>query len=57
MNFQEKLVSIITPCYNGEKYVSQTIEFVLTQTYTPWEMLIVDDSSKDNFRKNYSGIL
>lgn len=48
MNFQEKLVSIITPCYNGERYVSQTIESVLAQTYTKWEMLIVDDGSKDN---------
>lgn len=44
----KELVSIITPCYNGSKYVSETIESVLKQTYKNWEMLIVDDGSKDN---------
>lgn len=42
------LVSIITPMYNGERFVSQTIESVLSQTYQNWEMIIVDDGSKDN---------
>lgn len=45
---KEGLVSIITPCYNGSKYIAQTIESVLVQTYQNWEMLIVDDGSKDN---------
>lgn len=44
----QSLVSIITPCYNGSKYISETIESVISQTYINWEMIIVDDGSKDN---------
>jgi glycosyltransferase involved in cell wall biosynthesis len=42
------LVSIITPSYKSEKFISQTIESVLAQTYQNWEMVIVDDVSPDN---------
>ncbi|GAA6323819.1 glycosyltransferase family 2 protein [Fusobacterium ulcerans] len=45
---KEPLVSIITPLYNSEKYIGKTIESVLNQTYKNWEMLIIDDCSKDN---------
>jgi glycosyltransferase involved in cell wall biosynthesis len=41
-------VSIITPSYNSEKFIAQTIESVLNQTYREWEMIIVDDQSTDN---------
>jgi glycosyltransferase involved in cell wall biosynthesis len=41
-------VSIITPTYNGEKFIERAIKSVLWQTFKDWEMIIVDDGSKDN---------
>ncbi|MBE5754576.1 MAG: glycosyltransferase family 2 protein [Clostridiales bacterium] len=43
-----KLVSIIMPNYNCEKFVGETIKSVINQTYTNWEILFVDDCSTDN---------
>ena len=44
----EPLVSIITPVYNGEKYLQECIESVLRQSYKNWEYLIVDNASTDS---------
>lgn len=41
------LVSIIMPSYNTAKYISQSIESVVQQSYTNWELIIVDDCSSD----------
>ncbi|MDA0890506.1 MAG: glycosyltransferase family 2 protein [Bacteroidetes bacterium] len=45
------LVSIITPCYNSSKFIEDCINSVLAQTYTNWEMIIVDDFSTDNSKE------
>lgn len=42
------LISIVLPVYNGEKYLKESIESVIAQTYKVWELLILDDCSTDN---------
>ena len=42
------LVSVIMPAYNGEKYIRESIESVLNQTYENLELVIVEDKSTDN---------
>ncbi len=43
----QALVSVITPAYNAERFIAEAIESVQKQTYEHWEMIIVDDQSKD----------
>lgn len=42
------LVSIITPVYNAEKYIEETLKSVSNQTYSNWEHVLVDDCSSDH---------
>lgn len=50
------LISIITPMYNAEKYIKETIESVINQSYQNWEMVIVDNFSTDRSREIVLGI-
>lgn len=42
------LISIVIPVYNAESFIAETIENILEQTYTNWELILIDDNSKDN---------
>lgn len=45
------LISVITPAYNAEKYISETIESILQQSFKDFEFIIIDDKSTDQTRK------
>ena len=45
------MVSIILPCYNAVKYLADSIGSILAQTYTNWELLIINDGSFDDSEK------
>lgn len=45
---ERPLVSIITPCYNGEDYLDRYFSSILSQTYSPLELIFVNDGSTDN---------
>lgn len=51
------LVSIITPCYNGEKTAHRMIESVLSQTYSPIEYIFVNDGSTDGTEELFKSYL
>jgi len=42
------LISIIVPVYNAENFIEETMDCVAAQTYTNWELLLVEDCSSDN---------
>jgi len=41
-------ISIITPCYNGARYIRETLQSALAQTHSPLEVIVIDDGSTDN---------
>jgi glycosyltransferase involved in cell wall biosynthesis len=45
---KQPLVSIIIPYLNAERFIAETIESVLAQSYNDWELLLVDDGSTDS---------
>ena len=47
---KDPLVSVIMNCHNGEKYISEAIDSVLTQIYNNWELVVWDNKSTDNTR-------
>lgn len=50
MNINPK-VNIILPTYNGGEYIKRAIESVLTQSFSDWELIVIDDGSTDNTRE------
>jgi glycosyltransferase involved in cell wall biosynthesis len=48
---RQPLVSVLTPVYNGEKFLSECIESVLAQTYENWEYIIINNCSTDRSRE------
>ena len=48
MTHRDPRVSIITPFLNAGRFIQESIESVLSQTYDQWELLLVDDGSTDD---------
>lgn len=44
----DKLVSIVTPCFNGERFIRRLLDSVLNQNYKKIEFIVIDDGSEDN---------
>jgi glycosyltransferase involved in cell wall biosynthesis len=42
------LLSCIVPCFQGERYLAEALDSILTQTHRPLEIIVVDDGSSDN---------
>lgn len=48
MNYQKNLISIIIPYYNSGLFIERTLKSIVNQTYSNWELLLIDDGSSDN---------
>ena len=55
MTYEAELVSCIVPVFNGERYISETLDSILGQTYSPLEVIVADDGSTDNTRDIVAG--
>ena len=44
----DKLVSVVVPVYNAEKYIYNCVESIMRQVYKNLEIILIDDGSKDN---------
>ena len=51
LGVNEPMVTVFIPCYNAERFISETIDSILNQTYQDFELLIIDDGSTDNSRE------
>ena len=45
------VISVVMPAYNAERYIAEAIESVIAQSFTNWELVIVDDCSSDHTLK------
>ena len=53
---KNKLISIVIICYNGEKYLSETLNSILNQKYKNYEVIFIDNCSVDSSEKIYKKI-
>ena len=51
MEKRQPIVSIIIPLYNVQKYINECIQSILAQTIDNWELILVDDGSRDDTLK------
>ena len=53
---KKRLISIIINCYNGEKYLSKTLNSILSQKYKRYEVIFIDNCSTDSSAKIFKNI-
>jgi glycosyltransferase involved in cell wall biosynthesis len=51
MNSRSPLVSVLMPAYNAEQFIAEAIDSILAQTYTNWELIVINDGSTDRSRE------
>ena len=48
---EQNMISIVVPVYRAEKYIEETMDCVRAQTYTDWELLLIEDCGPDQSRQ------